>query len=117
MQIGNKIKKLREIKGLTREYMAAELKMSISSYSRMERDEVSITLGKLQQVSEVLELNYLDILSFDEKQIFNFINNLNYTNAQRYIQNQKHIHSPRLIEELNKRIEELEKIIKEKIKL
>lgn len=112
MKIGHKIKKIREIKGFTREYMAAQLEMSVSNYGKLERDEIPITLEKLQLISESLDVNYLDILSFDEKQVFNFFNN--GTHAQGYLFSKHHNHPPSSsIEELTKRIDELEKLIRE----
>lgn len=112
MEIGHKIKKVREIKGYTREYMAAQLEMSVSNYGKLERDEIPITLEKLQLISESLGVNYVDILSFDEKQVFNFINNGNHS-SQAYVLSQQYTYPPHLIEELTKRIDELEKLIKE----
>ncbi|MCO5247720.1 MAG: helix-turn-helix domain-containing protein [Chitinophagales bacterium] len=112
LQIGNKIKKIREFKGITREYMAAHLDVSLSHYGRIERDETPLTLDKLQQVSEALDVNYLDILSFDEKQVFNFINHGNHS-SQAYVLSQEYNYPPHIIENLIQRISELEKSISE----
>lgn len=117
MQIGQKIKKLRELKNYTQEYMAAQLEMSVSNYSRLERNEISITLDKLQLVSEALGVDYLDILTFDEKNVFNFINSLNGPNSQGYVFHQSN-HSTenleRKVNSLEKKIEALEKLLKNK---
>lgn len=113
-RIGNKIKKIRELKGYTRDYIAAQLEMSISSYSRLERDEISITLRKLQIVSTALGVNYLNILSFDENQLLNYIDNSKSIDLQKPIYNIPCSYPPNTIENLKRRIEELERIIKEK---
>ncbi|MFN5628467.1 MAG: helix-turn-helix domain-containing protein, partial [Bacteroidota bacterium] len=54
MEIGNNIKKYREIKNLTRESVAAEMDMSVSGYSKIERNEVDLTVSKVKKIAEVL---------------------------------------------------------------
>ncbi|MCO5230668.1 MAG: helix-turn-helix domain-containing protein [Chitinophagales bacterium] len=116
MKVGHKIKKLREFKNYTQEYMAVHLEMSAANYSRLERDEIPLTLDKLQSISEVLEVNYLDILTFDEKQVFNFINHSqSQPHSQGYFHKQYN-YPPDLIQKfdtIEKRIDQLEKLIKE----
>lgn len=77
MKVGNKIKKIREFKNYTQEYMANELSMSISNYSKIERDEISVTLDRLEDIANILKMKIQDILAFDEKNVFNFINSPN----------------------------------------
>ncbi len=84
MKVGNKIKKIRELKNYTQEFMANELSMSISNYSKIERDEISITLDRLEEIAIVLKMKFQDILAFDEKNVFNFINS---PHSQGYINN------------------------------
>lgn len=48
MKIGNRIRKVREIKGYSQENLASELGMSITGYGKIERDEVSINMDRLQ---------------------------------------------------------------------
>lgn len=84
MKIGNKIKKIRELKNYTQEYMANELSMSISNYSKIERDEISITIDRLEEIAIILKMKFQDILAFDEKNVFNFINS---PHLQGYINN------------------------------
>ena len=42
MEIGTKIRKVREIKGLSQENLADELGMSVTGYGKIERNEVGI---------------------------------------------------------------------------
>lgn len=74
-RISFNIKKFRELKNLTREYVATELEMSLSGYSKIERGEIDITLTKLQRISDVLSVSASDILNFDVTNIFNIANN------------------------------------------
>ena len=73
--ISSNIKKFRELKSLTREYLAAELEMSVSGYSKIERGEIDLTVSKLQKIADVLDVSVSEILNFDATTIFNISNN------------------------------------------
>jgi transcriptional regulator with XRE-family HTH domain len=74
LKIGNRIRKVREIKGYSQENLASELGMSITGYGKIERDEVSINMDRLQQISKVLEVGVETIIGFDENVAFNNFN-------------------------------------------
>lgn len=74
-QIGDNIKKFRELKNITREQMAADLEMSLSNYSKIERGEIDLTLSRIQQIAQILQVDVSQILNFDASQIFNVSNN------------------------------------------
>lgn len=59
------IKRIRELKNLTREYVADELKMSTSGYGKIERGEVDLTVSKLKKIAEVLDVSIEFIFRFD----------------------------------------------------
>lgn len=65
------IRKIRELKSLTREYVAEEIKMSMSGYGKIERGEVDLTLSKLIKISKVLDVSIEFILKFDTTIFFN----------------------------------------------
>jgi transcriptional regulator with XRE-family HTH domain len=75
LAIGNKIKKIRELKNYTQEYMAERLEMTQAGYSKIERDESDISFTKLNTISDILEVKLEDLISFDEKYVFNIMNN------------------------------------------
>jgi transcriptional regulator with XRE-family HTH domain len=77
LKIGNKIKKLRELKNFTQEYMAQNLNLSPNGYGKIERDEVDITMGRLEAIAKIFEMDMFQVMSFDEKQIFNITNSQN----------------------------------------
>lgn len=64
------IKKIRELKNLTREYVADELKMSTSGYGKIERGEVDLTISKLVKVAKVLDVSIEFIFKFDVSTFF-----------------------------------------------
>lgn len=65
MYIGQNIRKLRELQNLSQEYMANKLSMSVSNYSKLERNSVPLTLNRLNQISKIINIQIIDILSFD----------------------------------------------------
>ena len=65
------IRRIRELKDLTREYVAEELEMSMSGYGKIERGEVDLTVSKLTKISEVLDVSIEFILKFDTTIFFN----------------------------------------------
>ena len=77
MEIGTKIKKLRELKNFTQEYMAQQLNVSQSTYSRFEKDDSDLTISMLKQISEILDVKVEDLINFNEKFVFN-----NYSSNQ-----------------------------------
>ncbi len=74
MNIGSKIRKIREFKGYSQENMAGELDMSITGYGKIERNEVSLSLDKLQEIAKILDVQMEQILGFDEAIAFNNFN-------------------------------------------
>lgn len=57
LNIGEKLRKIREQKGLNQEDMAFGLKMSVSGYSRIERNEVKLSLDKMITLCNILNVS------------------------------------------------------------
>jgi transcriptional regulator with XRE-family HTH domain len=64
------IKKIRELKNLTREFVADELEMSTSGYGKIERGEVDLTISKLDKIAKVFNVNIDFIFKFDLSKVF-----------------------------------------------
>ncbi len=73
MDVGNKIKKFREQRNYTQQYMSDRLKISQNTYSKIETGGIKLTVVRLNQIAEVLEVPVEQILSSDN-QVFNFHN-------------------------------------------
>ena len=73
--IGLKIRKIRELKGYSQEYVASKLEMSQNNYSHIELDQVKINLDRLKEIGTILEVDPIEILNFDERYIFNSVSN------------------------------------------
>jgi transcriptional regulator with XRE-family HTH domain len=73
MQIGEKIRRLRELKGLKQENIAHALGMSVSAYGNLERGDTQLTFEKLEQIAGVLEIPVENIVTLpDELSMNNF---------------------------------------------
>lgn len=81
MKIGAKIRKIRELKDFSQEYMAENLGISQQMYSCLEKDD-SIPYARLQQIAKVLEVDVESIVGFDKNYFYNFgSNNVNMGTA------------------------------------
>lgn len=71
MLVGEKIRKIRSLRGFSQDYMAQQLDMSQNNYSRIELGDVKITTDTLESIAKIFDLKPEDVLTFDEKYIFN----------------------------------------------
>ena len=62
---GYKIKKIREFKS----YVADKLNISTGAYSKIENDDTELNIKILNEIGDVLEIDSIEILGFDEKLI------------------------------------------------
>ena len=100
--IGVKIRQLRELKGFTQEYMAEQLAMSQRAYSKLERNETKLDWDKISDIANLLEIEPIDLINFDDSLIFNNCSNSGKAHIMNnYIPEQ-------LIEQYEKRIKGLE---------
>lgn len=71
MEIGTKIKKVRELKNFTQGHMAELLGVSQSSYSRYESPDSDLSISQLNEIANIFDMKAEDILAFDEKYVLN----------------------------------------------
>lgn len=57
--IGQRIKKLREDKGITQESMALQLDVTQSNYGRLEKDDRRLNVVKLIKIARILDVNLM----------------------------------------------------------
>lgn len=74
MQIGDKIKKIRDLKGLKQEEVAEKLNITPQAYGKIERNETKLDTERLHQIAEIFGITTEDIQGFDDKNMF--VNNL-----------------------------------------
>lgn len=107
--IGNKIKKLRELRNFTQQHVAERLGISQPTYSTIESGELDITLSRLDEISKILGMRVEDVMAFDEKMVFNITTQHNSQNGTLLTQ---HISNDKKIEELQQEIT----LLKERMK-
>lgn len=71
MEIGTKIRKVRELKSYTQEYMATRLGISQPAYAKLEKDDSDLTLSRIKNIADILEIKVEDLINFSDKYIFN----------------------------------------------
>jgi transcriptional regulator with XRE-family HTH domain len=67
MSVNDKIRLIREAKGLTQEQIAEKLKMSANAYGNIERGDNDPKLSKLQKIAEILEIPLADLVDLSEQ--------------------------------------------------
>ena len=63
------IRKIREFRNYTQDYLAVKLHISQNAYSKIELGYSSITLSRLIQVAEILEVDLEDIINTDDDEL------------------------------------------------
>ena len=66
-----KIKQIRELKNITQEHIASELGLSTRAYSKIESGETQLTINRLNEISRILNIDPIELLGFDDRQVFN----------------------------------------------
>lgn len=102
-KVGDKIRKIRELKGFSQENMADMLEMSQRNYARFENNDTDLKFSTLNSIAKILEVSPEQILGFDEQILFQ-----NCQNAYGAF-NQTNYNYP--IEEILKKLSSLEERI------
>lgn len=120
VNIGANIRNFRELKGLTREQMAHDLNLSVSAYGNIERNQTDLTISRIQQIAEILEVEMSQILNFDASQVFNIEHN-DVFNARAHSKTEYHSPSDeyrdKYIKMLEAENEQLKAFLKEKYQI
>ncbi len=57
-----RIRKFRQLQDLSQEFMAMQMGITMSAYSKIERGKTELTLFRLSQIATVLQLDVIDFL-------------------------------------------------------
>jgi transcriptional regulator with XRE-family HTH domain len=88
IQIGKKIRTLRELKKLTQENLSFELEITQKTYSNIENGMCDVSISILYKISTLLGFTIKDILDLDEESFIQNIFNNNNGNKGINIMNQ-----------------------------
>lgn len=64
------IRKIRELKGYSQQYVAIALNISQRQYSRLENSGVDIKISILKKIANILEVPITTLFAFDENLLF-----------------------------------------------
>lgn len=70
-KVASRIRRLRETKGYSQEYIAAKLNIPQNTYSRLENGDTKISLDRLFSLSDILEETIYNILDLPAYQQYN----------------------------------------------
>lgn len=119
LQIGQKIKKLRELKNFTQSHLASELGITQGAYSKMELGETEISFSKLTKIAEVFGMSPEEIMTFNEQMIFNVMHNQTgngFVINKGFTENEKKLYEDQIVhlkEEINYLKKVLDKLLNE----
>lgn len=80
MSVNDKIRMIRETKNWSQEEMAERMNMSKNGYAKIERGETKLNLHKLEQIANIFNIDVLELIKNDDKNVLFFMNdhNTNY---------------------------------------
>ena len=73
-KVGRDIKHWREFKQMKQDEMARKLKITPAALSQIENGKIDITVGRIEQIARILEIDFLFLLE-SPQQVINFSSN------------------------------------------
>ena len=70
MKIGEKIRMIREIKGISQEAVATHLDITPQVYGKIEREETKLDFKRIEEIAKYLNITVDEIMNFGAKNIF-----------------------------------------------
>ncbi|CAM3899549.1 helix-turn-helix domain-containing protein [Mucilaginibacter galii] len=67
------IRKIREHLNYTQEYLAMKLNISQNAYSKIELGYTKITLERLYQIAQVLEVDLIELIKADDAEVLQLV--------------------------------------------
>jgi transcriptional regulator with XRE-family HTH domain len=107
--IGNRIKRVREMKNYTQEFMAGQLNISQNTYSRIENETVKLTTDRLQKIANALDVPVEYLVNLDAP-IYNFNNehaSIQYSGHFENIYDSQNEHLKKTIELLENQLKQV----------
>lgn len=71
--VAGNIRKIREFRDYTQDYLAAKLKISQNAYSKIELGYSKLTVDRLFQISSILEVDAAHILTLNQHDLIKHI--------------------------------------------
>ena len=114
MEIGNNIRKIREFKNITQEYIATELGISRQTYMLIENGQSDVKFESIKKIAVLLDVSVNDIISYNDKMILNNCTNSHFGyNYQAFSNDEKELYLKLLLEK-DLRLKQYEELLKAK---
>lgn len=68
------IRKIREYRNYTQEYLAMKLAISQNAYSKIELGYTKITLERLYQIAQILEVDLIELIKAEDSEVMQLLN-------------------------------------------
>ena len=81
MKLGDKIRTIRKMKGLSQENVAAMVGISNTAFAKIEREETNPSQNRVQQIAEAFKMSKAELENFGENGVF-YLNESNNNNSQ-----------------------------------
>lgn len=111
----HKIREVRLNKGYSQEFMAEVMEISQSQYSRLENGETTFDVEKLGKVIEILQVNPMDIIDFEESKT-TIVNSPNANNNHWVVNSKINENQEELINQLKEVFQIFIQLIKKELK-
>ncbi len=79
--VAGNIRKIREYRDYTQDYLAAKLKISQNAYSKIELGYSKLTIERLFQISAILDIEVTQLLTLDHAELIKNISSENQMEA------------------------------------
>lgn len=117
--IGKNIRKFRELKGYSQEYMANEMELTQASYAKLESNSTKISVERLFTIAKLLETDVADILELNKQTIYHQDikeHSIGHQEVQNLHQNNKEVYE-KLLQSKDEQIALLKSLLSQYIKL
>ncbi|MDP3469607.1 MAG: helix-turn-helix transcriptional regulator [Daejeonella sp.] len=111
--IGKKISRIRELRGMKQEVLAAELGISQQAVSKIEQS-AEVEEGALEKIAKVLGVTVEAVKNFNEEAVINYFNTFNdnsTNNGAVYAFNSTFNPIDKIVELYNEKVELLERLL------
>jgi len=79
--VAGNIRKIREYRDYTQDYLAAKLKISQNAYSKIELGYSKLTLERLFQIASIIDVDVTHLLTLDHKELIKNLSETEETEA------------------------------------
>ena len=73
-KVAQNIRKIREYRNYTQEYLAAKLRISQNAYSKIELGHTKITVDRLFRIADILEVDPVIVLNIEDSDFLSTFN-------------------------------------------